>query len=110
MWFGVDVNAELNRVAIGYSQVICALLLLVGPKTVKLASTSVLLAIETMAMQGFYWIGKPASMFAPAAIGTMAYDLYDVSLDRKVAETKEKIVLFGAELYKRGRKGVSRET
>lgn len=90
VWFGVDVNAELNRVAIGYSQVICALLLLVGPKAVKLASTSVLLAIETMAMQGFYWLGKPASMFAPAAIGTMVLMVYMTFLLKEKAPKQKK--------------------
>lgn len=90
VWFDVDVNAELNRVAVGYSQVICALLLLVGPKTVKLASTSVLLVIETMSMQGFYWLGKPAAVFAPAAFGTMVLIVYMTLLLTEMSQKQKK--------------------
>lgn len=76
LWFGHNVNAELNRVVIGCTQVICALLLYGGAKAVKIASTAALLVIEGVTLQGLYLLGKPTIMFVPAAFGTMVLLVY----------------------------------
>lgn len=71
VWFGHSVNPELHRIMIGYIEVICGLLLYAGPRSLKLASTAVLLIVMAVMMQGLYWLGKPAVVFTPAAICTI---------------------------------------
>ena len=71
VWFGRSVNPELHRIMIGYIEVICGLLLYAGPRSLKLASTAVLLIVMAVMMQGLYWLGKPAVVFTPAAICTI---------------------------------------
>jgi len=71
VWFGRDVNPQLYCMLTGYIEVICGLLLYAGPRSLKLASTAVLLILMVVVMQGLYWLGKPAVMFTPAACCTI---------------------------------------
>ncbi|CAH3143441.1 unnamed protein product [Porites evermanni] len=71
VWFGRNVNPELHRIMIGYVAVLCGLLLYAGPRSLKLASTVILLIVMTVMMQGLYWLGKPAIMFTPASLCTI---------------------------------------
>ncbi|XP_073244189.1 transmembrane protein 35B-like [Porites lutea] len=71
VWFGRNVNPELHRIMIGYVEVLCGLLLYAGPRSLKLASTVILLIVMTVMMQGLYWLGKPAIMFTPASLCTI---------------------------------------
>lgn len=71
VWFGRNVNPELHRIMIGYVEVLCGLLLYAGPRSLKLASTVILLIVMAVMMQGLYWLGKPAIMFTPAALCTI---------------------------------------
>ncbi|CAH3156014.1 unnamed protein product [Porites lobata] len=69
--FGRNVNPELHRIMIGYVEVLCGLLLYAGPRSLKLASTVILLIVMAVMMQGLYWLGKPAIMFTPASLCTI---------------------------------------
>ena len=71
VWFGRNVNPELHRIMIGYVEVLCGLLLYAGPRSLKLASTVILLIVMAVMMQGLYWLGKPAIMFTPASLCTI---------------------------------------
>ena len=71
VWFGRNVNPDVYRIIIGYLEVVCALLLYSGPRPLKLASTAILLIIMVVIMQSLYWLGKPASLFAPATVSSI---------------------------------------
>lgn len=71
VWFGRNVNPELHRMMIGYVEVLCGFLLYAGPRSLKLASTVILLIVMAVVMQGLYWLAKPAIMFAPASLCTI---------------------------------------
>ena len=60
----------MYRLVIGYLEVICALVLYSAPRPLKFASIIILLIVMAMIMQGLYWLGKPAVVFAPGAVSS----------------------------------------
>lgn len=91
VWFGRNVNPQLHRLMIGYIEVICGLLLYGGPRTLKLASTVILLIVMAVMMQGLYWLRKPAVMFAPAAccIVLLLLNLVNILVEKPQKEKKK---------------------
>ena len=72
VWVGRSVDPDVYRFVIGYLEVVCALLLYAAPmKPMKLASSVVLLIIMVVIMESLYWLGKPAILFAPAAVSSI---------------------------------------
>ena len=90
LWFDYVPDADQYRTVIGYVELVCAVLLILGPAPLQVLSSVVLLMIMAGAVQTLYMVGerRPA-MFAPA-VATAVGLILNIYLLTRAPEEKIK--------------------